>query len=128
MLSDRRVHATLPTADLDAARAFYEGVLGFEPYRVLPFAVLYRAGAGSMFAVSVSAGRASGTHTQLAVTTPDIEADVADLRARGVTFEAYDTPTLRTIDGIAPMGPNRAAWFRDPEGNLLGLIEFAEAV
>lgn len=126
MLRDRRVHTTIPTSDLDRARAFYEGVLGFVPFRVLPFAVLYDAGEGSLFAVSISSGRASGTHTQMAITTPDIEADVADLRVRGVTFEEYDLPNLRTVDGVAEMGPVRAAWFKDPEGNLFGLLEFID--
>jgi catechol 2,3-dioxygenase-like lactoylglutathione lyase family enzyme len=125
MLSDRRVHATIPTADLSAARAFYEGVLGFVPRQVLETAVLYDAGAGSVFAVSRSSGKASGSHTQMAFTTTDIEADVGELRGRGVRFEEYDYPTLRTVDGIAHLGTSRAAWFRDPEGNTIGLIEFA---
>ncbi len=125
MLSDRRVHATIPTADLAVARAFYEGVLGLVPRQVLETAVLYDAGGGSVFAVSRSSGKASGTHTQLAFTTTDIEADAAALRAIGIRFEEYDYPTLRTVDGIAQLGADRAAWFKDPEGNILALIEFA---
>ncbi len=124
MLSDRRVHAIIPTGDLDAARTFYEGVLGFVPLQAIPAAVMYGAGDGSLFAVSRSSGRASGTHTQLAFTTPDIETDMAELRARGVTFEDYDSPALTTVDGIGLIGPNRAAWFKDPEGNILALIQF----
>jgi catechol 2,3-dioxygenase-like lactoylglutathione lyase family enzyme len=126
MLSDRRVHATIPTADLAQARSFYEGVLGLIPARLLPSAVLYGAGEGSLFAVSASSGQASGTHTQMAFATPDIKAEVAELKARGITFEEYDLPALKTINGIASMGPNQAAWFKDPEGNLFGLIEFAD--
>ena len=126
MLSQRRVHATIPTADVAAARRFYEGVLGFTPLQVLPTLALYEAGAGSVFAVSRGTGKASGSHTQMAFTTPDIEAEVAGLRARGVSFEAYDYPTLRTVDGIAQLAGFRAAWFKDPEGNLIGLVEFAD--
>jgi catechol 2,3-dioxygenase-like lactoylglutathione lyase family enzyme len=125
MLSDRRVHATIPTSDLAEARAFYEGVLGFAPMQVLDTAVLYAAGEGSVFAVSRGSGKASGGHTQMAFTTPDIEADVAELRARGIRFEEYDLPGLRTVDAIAPLGRSRAAWFRDPEGNTIGLIQIA---
>ncbi len=123
MLSDRRVHTIIPTADLDAAPDFYEGTLGFVPLQEIHGAVMYQAGQGSLFAVSRSSGRASGSHTQMAFTTPDIEAEVAELRSRGVTFKDYDFPSLTTVDGIAPMGPNRAAWFADPDANLIGLIE-----
>ena len=127
MLNERRAHATLPVADLDGARAFYEGVLGFTPERILATAVLLRAGEGSFFAVTRSAGRTSGSHTQMAFTVLDIEAEVADLKGRGIVFEEYDTPGLKTEGSIAQTGPNRAAWFKDPEGNLLGLIEFAQS-
>jgi catechol 2,3-dioxygenase-like lactoylglutathione lyase family enzyme len=126
MLTERRVHPTIPTSDLAKTRRFYEDVLGFEPMRELPFAVLYQAGEGSLFAVSRSSGATSGTHTQMAFTTPDIEAEVAALRARGVRFEEYSMPSLTTVDGIADMDPIRAAWFKDPEGNLLGLIQFPD--
>ena len=61
-------------------------------------------------------------------TVDDIQDEVADLRRRGVTFEEYDVPGLKTEGGIAQTGPNRAAWFKDPEGNLIGLIEFGRAV
>jgi catechol 2,3-dioxygenase-like lactoylglutathione lyase family enzyme len=126
MLSDRRAHTIIPTTDPEAARSFYEGTLGFVPLRAIEGAVMYAAGDGSLFALSRSSGRASGTHTQMAFTTPDIEADVAELRSRGLVFKDYDLPTLTTVNGIAPLGPNRAAWFADPEGNLIGLVEFGE--
>jgi catechol 2,3-dioxygenase-like lactoylglutathione lyase family enzyme len=127
MLPERRVHVTLPVADLDRARAFYEGRLGFVPHDVQPTAVLYRAGEGTVFAVTKGTALASGAHTQMAFTVDDLSAEVADLRARGIVFEEYDFPNFRTVDGIAPVGPNRAAWFKDSEGNLIGVIEFAAA-
>jgi catechol 2,3-dioxygenase-like lactoylglutathione lyase family enzyme len=126
MLAERRVHVTIPAADLDRARAFYEGALGFSPYDTQPGTIMYQAGSGTLFAVTRSTGTASGTHTQMGFTSPDIEADVADLKGRGVVFEEYDYPTLKTVDGIAQTGPNRAAWFKDSEGNLIGIIQFAE--
>jgi catechol 2,3-dioxygenase-like lactoylglutathione lyase family enzyme len=125
MLSQRRCHATLPVQDLDAARAFYEGVLGFTPSEVNPMATLYDAGEGTKFAVTRSSGKASGSHTQIGFTVTGIEAEVADLKRRGVTFEEYDVPGLKTVDGIAVTGAGKAAWFLDPEGNMIGLIEFA---
>ena len=126
MLRDRRVHPTLPTQDVEALRGFYEDVLGFEPLAVRPGAVLYRAADGTRFAISRAGARSSGTHTQMAFDSPDLDADVRELRARGVTFESYEMP--KTVDGIAPMPSGRAAWFKDPDGNLIGLIEFAEPV
>ena len=124
MLSERRCHATLPVADLDKGRAFYEGVLGFKPFEVNPVAALYEAGEGSKFAVTKSSGKAAGTHTQLGFTVFDIEAEVADLKRRGVVFEEYDFPTLKTNDGVATTGAGKAAWFLDPDGNMIGLIQF----
>jgi catechol 2,3-dioxygenase-like lactoylglutathione lyase family enzyme len=124
MLADARVHATLPTSDVDALRPFYEDVLGFIPHAILASAVVYRAGEGSLFAISRSGGAASGSHTQVAFTVGDIEATVAELRGRGVVFEEYDTPL--TVHGIARMGMGRGAWFRDPAGNLLAVAQFDE--
>lgn len=127
MLAERRVHVTLPVADLDRVRAFYEGKLGFTPRSVQPTAVLYNAGEGTLFAASKGTALSTGAHTQMAFTTHDLEAEVADARARGIVFEEYDFPNFKTVDGIASAGPNRAAWFKDSEGNLIGIIQFADA-
>jgi catechol 2,3-dioxygenase-like lactoylglutathione lyase family enzyme len=127
MLPDRRAHTTLPVSDLDRARTFYEGVLGFKPMDVNPAAVIYRAGEGSVFAITRSSGKASGTHTQIGFTVTDIDAEVADLKRRGITFLEYDLPGLKTVGSIAQTGPNRAAWFLDPEGNMLGVVQFGAA-
>lgn len=124
MLSQRRVHAVLPTQDVDRLRAFYEETLGFRPRGLRAGAVMYDAGDGSVFVISRSGGRASGTATQMAFTVPDVAAEVAELRGRGVVFEEYETP--KTTDGVAEMPAGRAAWFRDPDGNLIGLFQFNE--
>ncbi|GAA4419308.1 VOC family protein [Actinokineospora soli] len=126
MLDDAKVAARIPVADLDRARAFYADKLGLHPVAERPGGLLYRCGGGE-FALFLSGGAASGTHTQLAWEVDDIEAVVADLRARGVVFEEY--PGMSTVDGIAEVGGNyphkgtgeRAVWFRDSEGNLLGI-------
>ena len=122
MLSDRRAHAVLPTLDVDGLRPFYEDVLGFTPRAVRPGAVLYDAGQGTVFAVSRTGSPSTGAHTQMAFTVFDIEAEVAELQARGVVFEAYEMP--KTENGVATMPAGKAAWFKDPHGNLLGLIQF----
>ncbi len=124
MLSQRRAHTTLPSADPDALRPFYEGVLGFTPLAVRPGAVVYQAGAGTIFAISRAGAAASGAQTQIAFTVDDVEAEVAALRARGVVFEEYESP--KTTDGIGRVGSGRAAWFKDPHQNLLAVIQFDE--
>lgn len=67
-----------------------------------------------------------GGHTQAGIEVPDIEAAVAELKSRGVVFEEYDMPDLKTVEGIATeSGGDKAAWFKDSEGNLLGLVRFS---
>ncbi len=126
MLSSRRVHTTLPTADIDRLRRWYEDVLGLRPMAVRPNAVLYETTPGSVFAISRGSVLSSGTHTQMAFTVDDVDAEVADLKARGVVFEEYEAP--RTEGGIATIGPGRAAWFKDPDGNLLAVLQFDDPV
>lgn len=123
MLSGHPVYATLPTPDLDRLRRFYEEVLGFVPREANPAGAYYDAGEGTFFAVTRSAGNASGDHTQMAFRVSGIEAEVAALRERGVVFEEYESP--KTVDGIATIPIGRAAWFKDPDGNLIAMLEFA---
>ena len=68
-------------------------------------------------------GAASATHTQLALIVGDVAAQVKALGARGLHFEAYDHPNLKTVEGIADLGYAKVAWFKDSQGNLLGMAE-----
>jgi catechol 2,3-dioxygenase-like lactoylglutathione lyase family enzyme len=128
MLRNSKVATRLPANDLQRARRFYSEKLGLEPVEERPGGLLYRCGSGA-FALFQSGGASSGTHTQMGWQVDDIEAVVAELRRRGVVFEEYDVPGLRTVNGIAEVEGNypsigvaeRAAWFRDSEGNLLGI-------
>ena len=128
MLENSNVATRLPARDLQRARQFYAQKLGLEPVEERPGGLLYRCGNGK-FALFESAGAPSGTHTQIGWEVDDIEAVVAELRRRGVVFEEVDVPGLRTVNGIAEVEGNypsigvgeRAAWFRDSEGNLLGI-------
>jgi predicted enzyme related to lactoylglutathione lyase len=122
MLADHPVYAALPTTDPDRLRPFYEGVLGFVPREANPAGIYYDAGGGTYFIVTRSSGKASGSHTQMAFRVSDIESEVRDLQRRGVTFEEYESP--KTVDGIATIPIGRTAWFRDPDGNLIGMIQF----
>src|ERR687897_3846049 len=129
MLKDGKVATRIPVQDLQRARAFYAEKLGLEPSEERPGGLLYRCGDGE-FALFESAGAASGDHTQMGWQVDDIEATVEWLRARGVVFEEYDFPGLRTVNGIATVDGNypskggigeKAACFRNNEGNLIGI-------
>jgi catechol 2,3-dioxygenase-like lactoylglutathione lyase family enzyme len=125
MLSDHVVYATIPTQDVERLRRFYEDVLGFQVLEETLSGIFYRGAAGTMFAVTRSGGKASGLHTQMGFRITNIEAVVAKLRARGVVFEEYESP--KTVNSIADVPAGRAAWFRDPDGNVIGMIELRTA-
>jgi catechol 2,3-dioxygenase-like lactoylglutathione lyase family enzyme len=128
MLEHSDVATRLPVQDLKRARSFYAEKLGLEPIDERPGGLLYRCGKGS-FALFLSAGAAAGTHTQMGWEVADIETTVAALRLRGVVFEEYDLPGLKTVNGIAQIAGNypskgtgeKGAWFKDSEGNLVGI-------
>jgi tRNA-Thr(GGU) m(6)t(6)A37 methyltransferase TsaA len=119
----------IPAQDLARARRFYAEKLGLEPIEERPGGLRYRCRSGE-FALFESAGAPSGEHTQMGWEVDDLETTVRELRDRGVVFEEYDLPGLTTVDGIAEVDGNypskggtgeRAAWFRDSEGNMLGI-------
>ncbi len=124
-----RVATRLPAQDLERARRFYSDKLGLEPAEERPGGLLYHT-LGGAFALFESRGSSPGTFTQMAWDVDDVEATVRVLSERGVVFEHVDAPGLRTVGGIADVEGNypskggrgeRAAWFRDSEGNLIGL-------
>src|SRR3954453_8764546 len=129
MLANGHIATRLPAQDLDRARRFYAEKLGLEPADERPGGLLYRCAAGE-FALFESEGASPGTFTQMAWQVDDIEATVAALKERGVVFEEVDLPGLKTVGGIADISGNypskgargeRGAWFRDSEGNMLGV-------
>ena len=129
MLERSDVAARLPAQDLARAKSFYRDKLGLRPSEQRPGGLRYQCGNG-WFSLFESAGVPSDNHTQLAWEVDDVDATVAQLRARGVVFEEYDLPGFKTINSIAEVAghyPSRggvgekAAWFRDSEGNLLGI-------
>jgi len=123
------VAARLPAQDLERARLFYFEKLGLEPDEARSGGYLYVCG-GSAFGLFASSGASSGTHTQMGLEVTDLRAAVTALQNRGVVFETYEVPGLKTINGIAEITGNYAskggkgelaAWFKDSEGNLIGL-------
>jgi catechol-2,3-dioxygenase len=123
MLGDHLVFPILLSKDLDRDRVFYHETLGLEILREDEERVIFRCGGGSQVSVTRSTVGTADSQTQLAWRVPDLRAELADLRARGVRIEEYDEPDPKTTDGIADMGFAWAAWFLDPSGNALAVIQ-----
>jgi|ERR1700736_1109043 len=120
MLETSMVVATIPVTDLDRARRFYEETIGLTVLWDNPASVRFDCGGGSQLSI-FRRGPSTADHTLAHFEVGDIEAAVRDLEGRGVTFIDYDEGPLQTTGHIAQLGPARGAWFRDPDGNTLGL-------
>ena len=123
MLSDKHIHATIPATDLDRARGFYEGTLGFAPKEEAPGGVIYESG-DTWFLLYPSAGAGSAHHTVAGWTVDDLEAEVDALKSKGVVFESYEMEGFDPETSIFSPGPIKSSWFKDTEGNILGLVQF----
>ena len=122
MFADRHATAMIPAKDLDRARRWYEGILGLEPVRADENGAAYRLGGMDVFLyASEFAGTAQ--HTLLSFDSQDLAADMKDLREKGVKFEEYDLPGIKTEEGVATFGDIKNAWAKDSEGNILGFVQ-----
>jgi catechol 2,3-dioxygenase-like lactoylglutathione lyase family enzyme len=119
VLSDSMLVTTVAVTDLDQARRFFGEQLGLPVLDETPFAIRFGAGRGTQFSVRRGQPNVGQTVGHFEVT--GLEDIVADLTSRGVAFQEYETP--KTTNFIAQIGPAKAAWFADPDGNILGLRE-----
>jgi catechol 2,3-dioxygenase-like lactoylglutathione lyase family enzyme len=124
--------AAIPVSDVDRAVTFYTDKVGlevldrFDVPDVPPDNPMVRldAGKGTVL-VYKSVGAGQSRHTLVGFVVDDIESTVAEMRGRGVTFEEYDMGEIKTENGIARMGRTAGAWFKDPDGNIIGIGEYA---
>lgn len=124
MLGDHPVFPILLSTDLAASRTFYRDILGLEILREDgDDRIVFRCGGGTQLVLTHSTVGTSDTQTQLAWRVPDLREALADLRSRGVRIEEYTAPDPVTQDGIADMGHSWAAWFVDPSGNVLAVVQ-----
>ena len=119
VLVEAMVVPTVAVTDLDRARQFFVEQLGLPLLDETPFS--FRLGAGKGTQIGVRRGQPNVGQTVAHFEVGDLEAVIRDLSSRGVAFEEYETP--KTINFIAQVGPARAAWFKDPDGNVFGLRE-----
>jgi len=128
MLGDYLVFPILLSMDLAKTREFYHDRLGLDVLREDPERIIFRCGSGSQLAVTLSTTGTADSQTQIAWRVPDLQAELADLRARGIRIEAYDAPDPKTdAEGIADMGYAWAAWIIDPSGNALAILQIKGA-
>ena len=125
MLGNARIAAIVPVSDLERAIEFYGSTLGLrliDRNADLPDnpEAVFEAGDGTIFVYKSSAA-GQGRATEAGFVVDDLDAAMAGMRERGVVFEEYDLPGLTTENGVADLGRVRAAWFKDPDGNILAV-------
>lgn len=123
MLTTSSVTTMLPVINMERARAFYEGKLGLLPGELKPDGKFVYSVAGSVLALFPKPEGTKADHTIVSFQVSDINASIADLKRSGVVFEDYDFPGLKTVDHVCVLGAEKAAWFKDTEGNYLCIHE-----
>jgi catechol 2,3-dioxygenase-like lactoylglutathione lyase family enzyme len=119
MLASSKAISMLPVVEMSRARKFYEEALGLPRPVVQPNGTAQYEAGGTRFALYPRQTPTRADHTALSFEVKDLAAEMKQLRARGVVFEEYDLPGLKTENGVCVLGSERAAWFKDPEGNIL---------
>jgi len=124
MLQNAPMFSYIPAKDVARARTFYEQKLGFKPRQEIAGGVMYEFAKGTACFLYPTSNAGTSKASQAFWQVDDIESEVAQLRARGVTFEKYDIPGMDD-NGIHTSGGAKAAWFKDTEGNIMALIQSA---
>ena len=123
MLDRAMVTPTLPAVDLKRARKFYEGKLGLKVVMEDPSpGMMLQCGKGTMMYVYQRAAT-KADHTVASFAVDNINAEVKELKGKGIKFEEYDMPGLKTVDSIARFAGMKSAWFKDTEGNILSVAQ-----
>lgn len=123
MLSDTAVTTMLPVKDVDRARRFYEGCLGLKPGGFNADGKFVYLVGGSTLALFPKPEGTKADHTAISFRVTDIAASIEELKRAGVVFEDYDSPGLKTVNHVCVLGAEKAAWFKDTEGNYLCIHE-----
>jgi predicted enzyme related to lactoylglutathione lyase len=123
MLQESPMYSYIPARDMKRARQFYEQKLGFKPKQEIAGGVVYEFGDHTSCFMYPTPNAGTSSASQAFWQVNDIDREVAELKAKGVKFEEYDMPDMKTEGGIATAGGARAAWFKDSEGNIMAVIQ-----
>lgn len=123
MLQDSPMYAYIPAKDLDRARQFYEGKLGFKPKQEINGGVAYEFGGGTACFLYPTPNAGTSKASQAFWSVADVDREIEALKAKGVVFESYDIPGEKSPSGAVSAGGAKAAWFKDSEGNIMALIQ-----
>ena len=123
VLSDAKVRAAIAVSDHDRAKTFYRDTLGLNLVDERPGIATFEGGGGTLLDVYVSEFAGSTRSTAAGFDVADLDEAMTQLRGRGITFEDYDQGALKTSDGVAAIGGIRGAWFKDPDGNILAVVQ-----
>ena len=123
MLQKSPMFAYIPVKDLGRARQFYEQTVGLKPTEERAGGVVYQFGGHTACFMYPTPNAGTSQASQAFWEVDDIEREVAELKHRGVKFEEYNMPGMKSVDGIMIAGDAKAAWFKDTEGNTMALIE-----
>jgi len=123
MLQNSPMYAYIPAKDVSRARKFYEDKVGLKPKQEIAGGVVYEFGKGTACFLYPTQNAGTSKASQAYWQVQDIEREVAELKKRGVQFEEYDLPAMKTVNSIFTGGGARAAWFKDSEGNILAVIQ-----
>jgi predicted enzyme related to lactoylglutathione lyase len=123
MLQKSPMYAYIPAKNVARARRFYEQTLGFTPSREIADGVIYEFGDNTACFLYPTPNAGTSQSSQAFWQVADVEAEVAELKAKGVTFENYDMPGNKSASGIVTAGGAKAAWFKDTEGNIMAIIQ-----
>ena len=122
MLSTAPIRAYIPASNVARARKFYEELIGLKPKEAYAGGVIYECGGAEVFLYpTLNAGTSKASQAFWSVA--DVEAEVTELKARGVIFEEYDMPGIKMKNSIATAGGAKTAWFRDTEGNIMAISQ-----
>jgi catechol-2,3-dioxygenase len=126
MLRKHPLDVMLTAPELGAVKQFYGDKVGLEVLIESDDFLTFRCGGDSRLVVTISSVRSGEQQTKASWRVSDVASEIAELRARGVEIAEYDSPDLKTVDGVADVGFALAAWFIDPGGNTIGLLEFKD--
>jgi predicted enzyme related to lactoylglutathione lyase len=123
MLKNATIVPYIPVSNVTRARKFYEEKVGLKPKEEYAGGMIYECGNGSWVFMYPSPGAGTSKASTAFWAVKDVTAEVGELKARGVVFEEYDMPGIKTVNSIATGGGAKTAWFKDSEGNILAISQ-----